>query len=503
MLPRPLRETAMPNFYNDLHKSPPPIPDSGIILPDDAGNALIDLGKTILAAPSQLPAPHLASNSAFPKQHDSRYQIREEIARGGVGIIYKAIDKSLDREIAFKVLLELHQNKPEVRRRFQDEASISGRLQHPGIVPVYEFGLLSDARPFIVMGLVQGQTLEKLLAERTQPEKDLSKFLKIFERVCQTVAYAHSEGIIHRDLKPANIMVSPFGVVNVMDWGVAKILNGIAPSEDDVPWSIREPSNIELRSQATDDAPAGNMRGTQLGSVMGTLAYMAPEQARGEIDRLDRRSDVFGLGAILCEILTGQPPYTAPNSAIAHKKAASADLEDAYSRLARCGGERELIELAKRCLAAQSSERYADAGELAFSLTSYLESQIRQAEHDLVRFFELSMDLFCIASFDGYFHRINSNFSRALGHPEREFLTRPFFDFVHPEDHQATRDEMAKLAQGLPVVQFRNRYRNAQGDYHWFEWTAKAIPEENVIFAVARDISHRVKPSEHPASVDL
>src|SRR6516162_7914304 len=141
-----------------------------------------------------------------------------------MGAILKGRDTDLGRDLAVKVLLEAHRDRPEMVHRFVEEAQIGGQLQHPGIVPVYELGAFADRRPYFAMKLVKGQTLARLLAERKKPSDDLPRFLGIFEQVAQTVAYAHARGVIHRDLKPSNIMVGSFGEVQVMDWGLAKVM---------------------------------------------------------------------------------------------------------------------------------------------------------------------------------------------------------------------------------------------------------------------------------------
>jgi serine/threonine protein kinase len=153
-----------------------------------------------------------------------RYRIDGEIARGGMGALLKGRDPDLGRELAIKVLLEMHQDTPKMVRRFVEEAQIGGQLQHPGIVPVYELGAFADRRPYFTMKLVRGRTLPTLLADRQSPTHNLPRFLAIFEAVCQTLAYAHARGVIHRDLKPSNVMVGNFGEVQVMDWGLAKVL---------------------------------------------------------------------------------------------------------------------------------------------------------------------------------------------------------------------------------------------------------------------------------------
>jgi serine/threonine-protein kinase len=394
-----------------------------------------------------------------------------------MGSVLSGRDPDLGRDVAVKVLLAAHQSKPAYRQRFLDEARITALLQHPGTIPVYELGVLLDGRPFFVMEFINGQTLDSQLAARKHPADDLPRFLQVFERVCQTIAYAHSLGVIHRDLKPLNVMVAPFGVVKVMDWGVAKVLaeGGGEPGA--------------AAEEETPD-PAAD---TKFGSVLGTPAYMAPEQAHGDTALLDRRTDVFGLGGILCAILTGQPPYTGKRTRYVYARASRADLGDAFARLDASPAARELVALAKACLAADPLARPRDAGYVAAALTAYFESDLKRAERDLVRFFELTPDLFCIAGTDGYFRRVNANFTRVLGYPPEELISRPFVEFVHPDDRADTAAEAEKLARGLPVVRFRNRYRDVRGNYRWFEWAAKSIPEEGVVFAVARDVTDFVE----------
>ncbi len=157
--------------------------------------------------------------------HPSRYHLMGEVARGGMGAILKGRDIDLGRDLAIKVILEQHRDLPEMVRRFVEEAQIGGQLQHPGIVPVYELGQFPDGRLYIAMKLVRGRTLAALLEDRKGSADDRARFLSIFEQVCQTMAYAHSRGVVHRDLKPSNVMVGSFGEIQVMDWGLAKVLD--------------------------------------------------------------------------------------------------------------------------------------------------------------------------------------------------------------------------------------------------------------------------------------
>jgi serine/threonine-protein kinase len=287
------------------------------------------------------------------------HELLGEVGHGGMGVVYRARDARLSRDLALKVLREEYRGRPDVIARFLDEAHIAGGLQHPGIVPVHALGRLPDGRPCFTMKLVQGRTLADLLAGRADPTQGLPHFLGIFEQVCQAVAYAHSQGVIHRDLKPGNVMVGAFGEVQVMDWGLAKVLAGQASRERERP---------EAGPTVREDGAR-----TQAGVVLGTPAYMAPEQARGEVEQLDERSDVFALGAMLCEILTGEAAYRGEQVRDVLREAAGAELSDARARLDGCGADAELVALAKRCLAAEPGGRPDDAASAARELTAYLE----------------------------------------------------------------------------------------------------------------------------------
>jgi eukaryotic-like serine/threonine-protein kinase len=312
-----------------------------------------------------------------PSDRLVRLHLLGEVARGGMGVILKGRDSDLGRDLAVKVLLEQHRENPDLVRRFVEEAQISGQLQHPGVVPVYELGILADHRPYFAMKLVKGRTLAALLAERVGPAEDRPRLLGIFEQVCLTMAYAHARGVIHRDLKPSNIMIGSFGEVQVMDWGLAKVLPEGGVADDEVAGRIGHETVIQTGRAGADSGLS------QAGSVMGTPAYMPPEQAGGDLDRLDERADVFALGSILCEVLTGLPAFTGRTAGEIHRKAARGDLADAFARLDACGAAAELAGLARDCLACEPEDRPRDAGAVAERLTAYLagvQERLRTAE---------------------------------------------------------------------------------------------------------------------------
>jgi serine/threonine protein kinase len=312
-----------------------------------------------------------------------RYRIDGEIARGGMGAVLKGRDPDLGRDVALKVLREDFRDNVEMVRRFVEEAQIGGQLQHPGIVPIYEIGTFSDRRPFFSMKLVKGDTLAKILTDRKDLSDGLPRYLAIFQSIAQTVAYSHARGVIHRDLKPSNVMVGSFGEVQVMDWGLAKVLSRGGVVDDAEAGKLPEEDTVIATARSgADDSDL-----SRAGSVMGTPSYMAPEQARGEIDQIDERADVFALGSILCEILTGKPAFTGRTSIEIQRKAALGDTTDAFNRLDASGADAELIALANNCLAREPEDRPRTASHVADRLTAYLvgvQERLRRAELESV-----------------------------------------------------------------------------------------------------------------------
>jgi serine/threonine protein kinase len=307
----------------------------------------------------------------------SGYVLGEELGRGGMGVVYRARDLALDREVAVKLLRDGYGPASAAARRFLEEAHITGQLQHPGIPAVYQTGTAPDGRPFLAMKLVKGRTLADLLENRDEGPADRSRFLPIFEQVCQAVGYAHAHAVIHRDLKPSNIMVGAFGEVQVMDWGLAKVVTEGA---------IPEPSASTAGELEQTRTAIGTRRdaglATEAGSLLGTPAFMSPEQAGGETDKIGPPSDVFGLGAILCVILTGHPPYRAAGADAVLLQAIRGQLDDAFARLDACDADPEVVALARRCLAGLA-ERPADGAEVAEAvarLRAAAEERARRAE---------------------------------------------------------------------------------------------------------------------------
>ena len=234
--------------------------------------------------------------AADPDFTGSKYRLLQEISRGGMGTVYRAEDTELDRQIAIKVLNTPEGNE-DIAARMVREAQIIARLEHPGIVPVHDVGQLPDGRVFYAMKLVRGGRLDEYAAG----DVSLKDRLRKFQAACEAVAFAHNHGVIHRDLKPQNIMIGSFGEVLVLDWGVAKVMSTSHPSVDlsEADTLLLPPPNVHAVTEE---------RNTAQGTIIGTPNYMSPEQARGEINKLDERSDVYSLGAILYFLLTGKSP---------------------------------------------------------------------------------------------------------------------------------------------------------------------------------------------------
>jgi serine/threonine protein kinase len=289
----------------------------------------------------------LRDSAELPDLSGTRYRLLERVARGGMGLVYAAEDEKLQRRVALKVL-DIPGTDGELASRLILEARVLARLEHPGIVPVHDVGTLADGRVFYTMKFIEGQRLDKYVATLDSvPDR-----LRLFLRICDAVGFAHARGVLHRDLKPANIMVGSFGEVLVMDWGLAKILRGIAAS--DLNAADPDATIFEKTNPSRDQSGATELSViTGHGTVMGTPGYMSPEQARGDVEHLDARSDIFSLGALLRFLLLNQP-----------EKATAAE----EPRL-----EKSLEAICSKATAMVPGERYPNVQEMALDVSRYLD----------------------------------------------------------------------------------------------------------------------------------
>ncbi len=333
-----------------------------------------DSERTQASTPEQ---ERVSALRSAPELFPDGYDMHEIVGQGGMGIVYRARDIALDRDIAIKMLQPHFAADSAEARRFVEEARITAQLQHPGIPAIHEVGTMANDRPFIAMKLIKGETLDALLK---RPDTRTASFIATFEAIAFALGYAHSQNVIHRDLKPANIMVGAFGEVQVMDWGLAKVLASDGrPPRQPTDSSEQSPTETHIRSARDSDSDSE----TRHGDYMGTPAYMPPEQAIGAVDKIDARSDVFGLGAILCTMLTGHPPFNGGSAESTRQLAAQGKIGDAFARLDSCGAEPEWIALAKRCLSAEPNDRPANGTEVAnevAKLRAAADERAKQAE---------------------------------------------------------------------------------------------------------------------------
>ncbi|MDQ3033593.1 MAG: serine/threonine protein kinase, partial [Myxococcota bacterium] len=339
--------------------APTLLADASGTTPDDPA-----LAATITPAEASGLRGAMREGATLTAEHPGRYHRETEIGRGGMGRVVQVHDAHLGREVAMKELLSQQGGEGAALSigavaRFLREARITGQLEHPGIVPVHELGQRADGTIYYTMKRIRGRSLASVLREKDAGAGALGarlELIRAFRDVCEAIAYAHSRGVVHRDLKPDNVMVGEFGETLVVDWGLAKVRGDGDPRAGD----------IERRVQLLRGADAAQ---TVDGHAIGTPAYMSPEQARGDVETIDERTDVWGLGAILFEILTGRAPYVGESA----MDVLSRVLADPAPRAREVLPEvpPELAAIADRALMKDPSSRYPGAAELAAEIAAW------------------------------------------------------------------------------------------------------------------------------------
>ena len=295
---------------------------------------------------------------------DKRFQILRPLARGGLGEVFIANDTQLNREVALKTLQDWHADTEDSQARFLQEAEITGRLEHPGIVPVYSLGHDHRRRPFYAMRYVRGSTFRDVIKQFHEQGNELGpsdrtvRFRKLITSVidvCDAVSYAHSRGILHRDIKPSNVIIGKFGETLLVDWGLAKAV-GVAGDDEAEEASIRPQSGSSVQK-------------TVVGAALGTPSFMSPEQAAGRVDRLDVRSDVYSLGATLYYVLTGEPPFSKSSTNIM-QQVQNGDFPSPLQLKPNLS--KPLVSICLRAMSKKRSDRYQAARELSTELERWL-----------------------------------------------------------------------------------------------------------------------------------
>ena len=309
--------------------------------------------------PAQIRLDRVLSQNKF----SDRYNLGKEVARGGVGVINQAFETRLRRDLVIKRLISQSEVSDYVLAKFIEEAQITAQLEHPNIVPVHDIGVTEAGDLYFSMKYVGGDSLKRVLKRlRAAHPSTLEAYprirmLSIFQGVCRALAFAHSKGVIHRDIKPANVMLGEFGETLLLDWGVAKVLGEKA--------SEQEQLVSTSRTQTTDE--------TQMGLVTGTPAYMAPEQAAGRIDRLNQKTDIFALGALLYELLTYRSPFRKASQRET-LRAVIVDEPPAFDSWPEISPVSDkLAEICLRCLRKRPRDRYDSVNDILADLLHYLE----------------------------------------------------------------------------------------------------------------------------------
>jgi serine/threonine-protein kinase len=306
----------------------------------------------------------VVSTMAYTPEAHERYTLTRLHAMGGIGQVWLARDPNIGREVALKELRPERAANPALWARFLEEARITGQLEHPGIVPVYEMGRTDKGeKPFYTMRFVRGQTLSEATkayhrkrAEGKAGPLDLMSLLQVFLGVCHAVGYAHSRGVVHRDLKGQNVVLGDFGEALVLDWGLAKLVN--------------QPESIVQRPPPVEREDHADLVETIEGQALGTPAYMAPEQAEGRLDAIDRRTDVYGLGAILYEILAGEPPFRGNDTAELLRRVVHDPPEN--PRRLNPAAPAALEAVALKALSKQPEDRYPRVEDLARDVQCFM-----------------------------------------------------------------------------------------------------------------------------------
>ncbi len=338
--------------------------------PDNSMTRLLPVDDKTVMRPSSTPLKDNKSTSS--NKFDRDYSLHGTVGEGGVGRVLLGLDEKIGREVAIKEMLgqSAHLDS-SLCDRFLREARITGRLEHPGVVPVYDFGLQENGAPYYVMRLIRGDTLSEKLKEfnnTTNPELALANRLSLLDRlidICETLAYAHSKGVIHRDIKPSNVVLGAFGETIVLDWGLAKV---------DLDWGLEKVASQHSRPDQAQTKSDENADLTLVGDIVGTPSYMAPEQANPKFGDVDTRSDVFAIGCILYYLLIGRPPLRGNVDEIL--ALLTSDQPMPSSRNQNQSLPPELTAICDKALNKDKSKRFANAGELADELCAYRDGRL-------------------------------------------------------------------------------------------------------------------------------
>lgn len=410
---------------------------------------------------------------------DDRLRLKKLHSQGGIGQVWLAEDTLLGREVAMKELLPELRGSRTHRERFFREARVGAQLSHPGTAPVYEYRE-EGGRCYYTMKFYRGRTFSEVIEDAHAKDQEgsdgsLSSFERLFPlleqflSICDTIAYAHSQGIVHRDLKGENVLLGEFGEVTVIDWGLAK---SIVAGEGAV-----SPSHESDPDQKTLE-----------GERLGTPGYMAPEQARGDLAAIDQRTDVYGLAAVLYEVLTTRPPFRGQtaNEVMHHVEVSP----PAPPSLSHAETPAELEAICLRGLEKRKEDRYRSAADLRDAVRGWLALQVHQQQESdrQAKFFALSQDLFIALDERGFIKQVNPAYSRFFGFGPAEKTGKHYADRIHPDDIPRAKQMFKQVQRGISQKDTVIRIADSEDVFRPVSWTVTHIPGEPMMYAVGRPL---------------
>ena len=449
-----------------------------------SGRLVADTVTGVDSFESHIPSIRWDSASFGSSHQQDRFRKEKIIGRGGMGEIWQAYDTLVKRRVALKQLRQEKSYLPKHLARFKREVELTAKLTHPGTVSVIDYSN-QPGNAYYVMDLVQGSTLTRMINEwhrkRICETADFSEFiilLNTFVSVCNTIAYAHSQGVLHRDIKSENVMVGEFGEATLLDWGLAKTFD-VSGDKD-----MEQPDEPENDSDP-ETVPA-SVRTTVEGQSIGTPAFMSPEQATGSLNKIDIRSDTYMLSALLYEILAGCPPFVGDDvdaviDMVIHQSPlpASEIVEDCPAALVR---------ICNQGLAKNQEDRFQTTAELIDQVQEWLagRAERQKADEFFRRCFELAFDAMGIVDFRLGLQNLNAAWETMFGWDPEEITGRTDYEMIHPDDQVIAARALSKANRYKETQQVTVRLLCKDGQYQRSVWNLAPYVDEASVLIIGR-----------------
>lgn len=432
---------------------------------------------------SQIPVVSWSSANLGSSHQPSRFRKQKIIGRGGMGEIWQAYDSLVKRQVALKQLRPDKSYSAKHLARFKREVQLTAKLSHPGTVFVIDYSN-QPGNAYYVMNLVQGGTLTRMINEYHRKRVDgttefveFVSLLNTFVSVCNTIAYAHSQGVLHRDIKSENVMVGQFGEVTLLDWGLAKSFAVIDDSQI-------ESEQLAIESEAEETLVA--VRTTIEGQSLGTPAFMSPEQATGSIEKIDVRSDTYMLSGMLYEILAGCAPFSGDDVDSVIEQVIHQPPPLATETVADCPAA--LVRICKKGLAKNREDRFQTVGELLDQVQSWLTGRAEREKADefFQRCFELAFDAMGIVDFRQGLQNLNAAWRTMFGWDPAEITGRTHYEMIHPDDQVSAARALSKANRYKEAQQVTVRLLCKDGHYQRSVWNLAPYVEEASVLIIGR-----------------